>query len=135
MSDEPPDATPEEISNEEAIKRFEAEAAFRQSNVLPLDSAMNEGRFYGLLIRKGRPLGVAQRLGFFFIGIMLGGFAFLEICFTFPALSTALGMPRAEIAATPSFYGILWLPFDAILFAVGLWLIVTALRPRRRRGE
>lgn len=134
MADEIRDATPEEVANEEAIKHFEAEAAFRQSNVLPLDSAMNEGRFYGLLVRGGGPLSVVQRIGFALIGITMAGSAFLEICLTFPSLLARFGLPRAEFGAAPS-YAIVWLPFEAILFAGGIWLIAKALWPRRPRVE
>ncbi len=49
---------------EEARRRFEADAISRQSNVLPLDAARNEGRFYGKLIRGERPLSGVQRIGF-----------------------------------------------------------------------
>lgn len=52
MSDESRDPTAEELANEESLRRFELEADFHQSNILPLDQAMNEGRFYGLLIRR-----------------------------------------------------------------------------------
>ncbi|MGH9782036.1 MAG: hypothetical protein ACRD33_09480 [Candidatus Acidiferrales bacterium] len=69
MIDEPADATPEEIALEESIQRFEADVLFRQSNVLPLDAAMNQGRFYGLLIRASRPRNGLERAGFLLMGI------------------------------------------------------------------
>lgn len=134
MADEIRDATPEEVANEEAIKHFEAEAAFRQSNVLPLESAMNEGRFYGLLVGKSRPLGVAQRLGFLFIGITLSGSAFLAICFLFPSEFPAFALLQPEPTAV-SAYRIVWLPYSVILLAGGVWLILKALWPFRRRVE
>lgn len=67
MPDEPRDATAEELADEKGLRRFETEAAFHQSNILPLDSAMNQGRFYGLLIRGGQPLTITQRIGFLLI--------------------------------------------------------------------
>ena len=70
MPDHLPDATPEEIALEEAIQRFEGEVAFRQSNILPMDAAINQGRFYGLLIRASRPRNGIERVGFFFMGIL-----------------------------------------------------------------
>ena len=132
MPDEPADISREEITDEQGIRRLEAEAAFRQSNVLPVDAAMNEGRFYGLLIRRG-PLGGVQRLGFFFVGIMLAGFALMQICFIFPRLSAAFGLPKPAIPASAA--SILFLPIDAILCAVGIKLIMSALVPKRRRSE
>lgn len=71
MPDQPRDATPEELKSEEALRRFEAEAAFHQSNILPLDQAMNEGRFYGLLIRGNQSVTGVQRIGFLLIAILL----------------------------------------------------------------
>jgi hypothetical protein len=35
--------------------KLEQEFRSRQSNILPLDAARNEGRFYGLLIKMSRP--------------------------------------------------------------------------------
>lgn len=67
MPDEPRDATAEELADEKGLRRFETEAAFHQSNILPLDSAVNQGRFYGLLIRGGQPLTITQRIGFLLI--------------------------------------------------------------------
>jgi len=69
MIDEPADATPEEIALEEAIQCFEAEVSFRQSNILPMDAAMNEGRFFGLLIRASHPRSGLERAGFLLMGI------------------------------------------------------------------
>ncbi|HEU5409415.1 MAG TPA: hypothetical protein VFU57_00210 [Candidatus Acidoferrales bacterium] len=77
MSEELRDATPEELALEAEIQRFEAETAFRQSNILPLDQAQNLGRFYGLLIRASRPRSALERIGFLFIGLLwLGEGAF-----------------------------------------------------------
>jgi hypothetical protein len=102
MSDEPPDATPEEIALEEEIRRFEAEAAFHQSNILPMDYAMNLGRFYGLLIRASRPRNQIERLGLIFMGISW----------------IASGLPNVPIS---------WL-----LLPLGLKLLWTACRPSQR---
>lgn len=43
--------------------RMEWEWRFRQENLLPMETAYNEGRFFGLLLKGGRPLNTAQRIG------------------------------------------------------------------------
>ena len=70
MSEQPRDATLDELVLETEIRRFEAETAFHQSNILPLDQAQNLGRFYGLLIRASYPQNVLERIGFVFIGLL-----------------------------------------------------------------
>lgn len=70
MPDEPREATAEEVREEEERRRFEWEAAYRQSNVLPLDSARNEGRFYGLLAKGSLELSAPQRIGALLVGIL-----------------------------------------------------------------
>lgn len=43
--------------------RMEWEWRFRQENLLPMETAYNEGRFFGLLLKGGWPLNTAQRIG------------------------------------------------------------------------
>jgi hypothetical protein len=104
MADETRDATSEEFTLEEAIRRWETEFAFRQSNILPMDSAYNVGRFYGLLIRAARPRNTMERVGFIFFGVMW------------------------TAGAVPS------LPISALLFPLGLKLLWTACRPAIRES-
>ena len=42
---------------------MEWEWRFRQENLLPMETAYNEGRFFGLLLKGNRPLNTAQRIG------------------------------------------------------------------------
>src|SRR5487761_194101 len=70
MADEPRDATPEEIAQENTPRHFEAQAAFRQSNILPMDAALTVGMSYGLLSRAKRPRNGIERSELFFMGIM-----------------------------------------------------------------
>jgi hypothetical protein len=105
MADEPRDATPEEIAQENALRHFEAQVAFRQSNILPMDAALNVGMFYGLLIRAKRPRNGIERAGFFFMGTMW---------------------------ASGLFPG---LPFSVLVFPLGLKLIWTACRPAKPESE
>ncbi len=127
MPDESRDPTAEELANEKGLRRFEAEAAFRQSNVLPLDYAMNEGRFYGLLMRGGRPLTAVQRIGFVLIAIML----------CVPGFFVALAaVPRWRYFIRGGVLGggvpMLYLPLAALIFLAGIRVIWVALRPSRK---
>jgi hypothetical protein len=130
MSDESRDATPEELANEEALRRFEAEAAFHQSNVLPLDNAMNEGRFYGLLVRGGRPLTAVQRLGFLLIAFILGAPSFFVASGAFPQWRYLTAFSSAAPAKGVSMF---YLPVSALVFLVSLRIVWVALRPSAKR--
>lgn len=112
MPDEPRDATAEELANEKGLRRFEAEAAFHQSNILPLDYAMNEGRFYGLLVLGGQPLSITQRIGFLLIA--------------FDGMGTSLVMPVTGLWTV-------YLPFSVLAFLMSLRIAWVALRPSAER--
>jgi hypothetical protein len=45
----------------------------RQENVLPLETAWNEGRFYGLLLKGNQPFTRVQRAGILFLGLQAIG--------------------------------------------------------------
>lgn len=122
---------PEEPSEQEIRRfeedrhRFEAEAVGRLSNVLPLDAARNEGRFYGQVIR-GRPLSGVQRIGFFLIGSMFCFLAALVFLSAFPGLRRLTGLPNPfpwETSSLP------YVPFNAICFLLGLAAVVKAFAP------
>ncbi|HEV2615776.1 MAG TPA: hypothetical protein VGU63_04100 [Candidatus Acidoferrales bacterium] len=133
MPDKPQDATPEEIANEEGLRRFEDDVASLQENVMPIDATRTDARIRAISAWLRGSLSPIQRLEFFFIGIMLGGFALMQVCFVFPRLLVAFGWPKAALPTYAA--SILFLPLDAILFAVGIKLIVSALSPNRRRSH
>lgn len=108
MPDEPRDATAEELADEKGLRRFETEAAFHQSNILPLDSAMNQGRFYGLLIRGDQPLAITERIGFLLIA--------------FDSIGTSLGTP---VTGPWTVY----IPFSVLALLASLRIMWVALRP------
>jgi hypothetical protein len=86
-----------EIEHEDEDRRqFEADAISRQSNVLPLDAARNEGRFYGQLIRGERQLNGVQRIGFFLVGVDILLVGNLIVYGYFPS------SPRFHRAALPA---------------------------------
>jgi hypothetical protein len=69
--------------------RWLERSAKRQSNILPLDLARNEGALYGALLRGGRPLTWVQRLGTLVLGIM-------PLCVAVMALSALLTDPPEQ---------------------------------------
>ncbi|MGC2089235.1 MAG: hypothetical protein WA638_07375 [Candidatus Acidiferrales bacterium] len=127
MPDESLDPTAEELANEKDLRRFEAEAAFRQSNVLPLDYAMNEGRFYGLLMRGGRPLTAVQRIGFLLIAIMLCVPSFFIALASVPSWRHVISGGVLG-GGVPMFY----LPIAALVFLTGIRVVWVALRSSRK---
>ncbi|HTZ75066.1 MAG TPA: hypothetical protein VMB47_14175 [Candidatus Aquilonibacter sp.] len=112
---------------EEDIRRFEAEAASRLSNVLPLDAARNEGRFYGQLIR-GRPLNAVQRIGFFLIGLLFCFSGIFGLAGALPKLAGLVGLALTPMDRGPSPF---YIPFAAVSLLLGLAAIGKSLAPRR----
>ena len=110
--------TRREIPNEEeSRRRFEADAAVRQSNVLPLDAARNEGRFYGKLFRNERPLTGVQRIGFFLVVLLLCGSAFFIIAGAFAGLLRFAGLQA--LPTEDKSVSIVSLPFAALILFLG----------------
>ncbi len=127
----PNDLKQTKLTFEEARQRLEAEFASQQSNVLPLDAARNEGRFYGNLIGGDRTLNPIQRIGFFRMGFFACSQAFFVVVSAFPQLAKAAGMrmlPESNHAVA-----LAYLPFSAIIFFFGIKFIVTAVAPRKRK--
>ena len=57
--------------NSNALLEMEDNWYLRQENILPLETAWNEGRFYGLLLKGNQPFTRFQRLGIFLTGLQL----------------------------------------------------------------
>lgn len=131
MPQNPHDPSRRKIEQQEKNRqRFEADAQSRQSNVLPMDAARNEGRFYGQLIRGGRPLNGTQRLGFFLIGAMACGFGIFIFVGVFPGFFGLIGFRGVLSDKSVS---MLYLPFATLVLLLGLKVVITALRPHRRK--
>jgi hypothetical protein len=127
----PNDPTQTKLTFEQARQRLETEFASQQSNVLPLDAARNEGRFYGNLIRGDRSLNPIQRIGFFLMGFLACSQTFFVIVSAFPQLAKAAGMrvlPESNRAVV-----LAYLPFSAIILFFGIKFIVTAVAPRKQK--
>jgi len=125
-------STRQEIGQEEENRRrFEADAISRQSNVLPMDAARNEGQFYGKLIRGERAPNGVQRIGFFLVGFLFCSWAIFIVITTFPRLFgfISLGVEPISDNSTSKFY----LPFAALAFFLGLKVIVSAIAPRKQK--
>jgi hypothetical protein len=132
MPKEPKHSTRREIEREEEIRRrSDADAISRQSNVLPMDAARNEGQFYGQLVRGNRPLSGVQRIGFFLVGSLFCWLAIFILAIAFPRLFSFIGLPVAQIASKS--VSVLYLPFAALSLFLGLNIISRAFTSRRRK--
>ena len=131
MPENPHDPSRREVEQKEKNRQqFEADALSRQSNILPMDAARNEGRFYGQLIRGDRPLNGAQRIGFFLIGAMFCGFGIFILAGAFPGFFNHIGFRGVLSDKSES---ILYLPVAVVFLLLGLKVVITALRPHRRK--
>ncbi len=88
-------------------------------NVLPLDAARNEGRFYGQIIR-GRPLNATQRVGFFLIGFLFCFSAIFLFAAAFPKLANAVGLSAPSIPNGLTFFYIPFAMFSLLLGIVAI---------------
>jgi len=126
----PTDPKPPLITLEDARARLESEFELNQSNVLPLDVARNEGRFYGSMIRGNRALNPAQRIGFFLMGFLACGQAFFAVLGAFPQLAKAAGMRVFPTDNQAISYA--YLAFSALILFIGVKLIVKAFTPNKQ---
>ena len=132
MPNAPKRSTRQEIKQEEdARRRFEADAISRQNNMLPMDAARNEGRFYGDLMRGKRPLNGVQRIGFFLVGFLFCSWAIFIVTVTFARLFRFIGLGVEPI--TDKSASMVYLPFAALAFFLGLKVIVSAIAPRKQK--
>jgi hypothetical protein len=133
MPENPHHPSRQEIEQgEEARRRFEEDAISRQSNVLPLDAARNEGRFYGKLIRGERPLSGIQRVGFFLVGSLFCGMAFFIVVGAFPGLLRFMDLRAAPMGDKS--VEMVSLPFAVLFLLLGFRLIRSAIAPHSRKS-
>jgi len=113
--------------------KLEQEVRSRQSNILPLDAARNEGRFYGLLIKTNRQLTGVQRIGFLLLGalFLLGG------SFEVNRILQEARLPVPGTSDTFRYAWLIWLLPAALFCLLGLKLCLTALiaRSSNRRSK
>ena|SRR6202142_1005160 len=132
MPNTPKRSTHQKIEQEEKTRRrFEADAISRQSNVLLMNAARNEGQFYGKVIRGKRPLNGVQRIGFFLVGFLFCSWAIIIVIVAFPRLFSFIGLGVEPITDKPA--SMVYLPFAALAFFLGLKVIVSAIAPRKQK--
>lgn len=131
----PPDADHSPLAQNDERARLEMERNWqmRQQNVLPLETARNEGRFYGLALKGSARLTGVHRMGLFMLGIL--------------ALGSALAMSLADDSSRrfgPTLKSIhhalpdvdlFLLPIIVLEVALGLRLWWVALKPPARSHQ
>jgi hypothetical protein len=101
------------------LSRFEMERDWqlRQENVLPLETAWNEGRFYGRVLKGLQPLTTFQRVGVLLIAVQAIGGSLI--------LMFVNGRRLADIAP-------IWMPVLLLSLVLGVRFCWVALRQQPR---
>lgn len=126
------DASAEEF--ERGLMEMEDNWYLRQENILPLETAWNEGRFYGLLLKGNQLFTPFQRLGIFVTGVQAVGVA--SMFFYFDSLSRQIGPSLNMVKDRLPNISLFSLPFFLLEIALGLRMCWVALqRPPQRDTE
>jgi hypothetical protein len=133
MTDKPRDATPEEIANEEARRRFESDVVSLQENILPIDAARTDAQIRLMSARLRGPLSPVLRIGLFLAGGVLIAFGFTEMCLMLRFVVTL--MESHKPVAGNGFVVLLYLPVYVFLCFVGVLLIRVAFRRGRSSSQ
>src|ERR1700679_3219726 len=121
-----------ELASDNALRRHsDADPISRQSNVLPLHTARNEGLFYGRLIRGDRPLSGVQRIGIVLVGLLFCGSAIFILSGAFPQLFGIMGLTAGPMADKT--VALAYLPVAALFLFSGLTVIVRAITSKGRK--
>jgi hypothetical protein len=110
---------------------MEREWELRQENVLPLETAWNEGRFYGRVLKGRQPLTGIQRVGILLIGIQTVGVAamMLFLDWPFPKFGPSLKSIHRRLPDV----SLVWMPVLLLGIALGLRFCWVGLKPMSRR--
>ena len=119
------DALAEEF--ERGLLEMEDNWYLRQENILPLETAWNEGRFYGLLLKGNQPFTRFQRLGIFLTGLQLVEFASIALLLRFRCLHP-LGPSLRLLNDRLRNISLVWLPVFLLEIALGLRMCWVALK-------
>jgi hypothetical protein len=123
------DALAEEF--ERGLLEMEDNWYLHQENILPLETAWNEGRFYGLLLKGNLPFTVFQRVGIFVTGLQTVGIASMLLYFN--SLLHPIGPSLKLISDRLRSVSLFWLPLFLLEIAIGLRMCWVALkRPPQR---
>jgi hypothetical protein len=110
-------------------QEMERDWKLRQENVLPVETAQNEGRFYGRTLKGNRPLTAIQRTGILLIGLQAVGFAAMMLFHEgpYPKVGPSLKSFHQHLPDLP----LIWIPVIFFAAALGLRFCWVALKPRR----
>ncbi|MGA8870546.1 MAG: hypothetical protein WB460_05390 [Candidatus Acidiferrales bacterium] len=116
-------------SPDDELGRLELEREWlsRQENVLPLETAWNEGRFYGQVLKGHRSLTRVQRAGILLIGLQIVGIAAAMMFapgWILPDFGPSLKSIYRGLPALP----LVWIPVLLLELGLGLRLCFVALR-------
>jgi hypothetical protein len=114
---------------ERGRQEMERDWKLRQENVLPLEAAQNEGRFYGWALKGSRPLTGVQRTGILLIGLQAVGFAAMMLFheWPYPKVGPSLKSFHQHLPDVP----LIWMPVIFLGAALGLRFCWVALKPYR----
>lgn len=114
-------------------QEMERDWKLRQENVLPLETAQNEGRFYGRALKGSRPLTGVQRTGILLIGLQAVGFAAMMLFheWPYPKVGPSLRFFHQHLPDVP----LIWMPVILLAAAVGLRFCWVALKPHRNTAS
>jgi hypothetical protein len=113
---------------ERGRQEMEHDWKLRQENILPLETARNEGRFYGRALKGSRLTGV-QRTGILLIGLQAIGFAAMMLFheWPYPKIGLSLKSFHQHLPDVP----LIWMPVILLGAAFGLRFCWVALKPSR----
>jgi hypothetical protein len=118
------DAFAEEF--ERGLLEMEDNWYLHQENILPLETAWNEGRFYGLLLKGNQPFTLFQRVGILVTGLQTVGIA--SWLFYFNSLLRPIGPSLKFLDDRLRSVLLFWLPLFLLEVALGLRMCWVALR-------
>ena len=100
--------------------------ALRQENILPLETAWNEGRFYGRVLKGTQPLSGIQRAGILLLGVQFVGIVAMMIWFDWPFLKVGPTL-RSFFPQLPN-VPLIWIPLLFLEFVLGLRMCWVAVK-------
>jgi len=133
----PPPVDDSSLSQKVERGRLEMESNWqlRQENVLPLETAWNEGRFYGRVLKGSQRFTGVQRAGIFLIGLIAIGVASTTIVLEKQLPLLRIGPSLKSIYQRLPDVSLLSMPVLFLYFGVGIRFCWVALKgPPRHTG-
>lgn len=134
MPEKPRDPTPQEMENEENLRRFESDIDALQRNTLPLDAERTDAqvRLFTRLLRG--PLGPRARFVLLLVGTVLAASGLLDIYSLSVFVRFVVGRGQSSVGVGADFSTLTYFVIFAILSVIGVRLIFIALRRERRHS-